>query len=68
MIGVINALIRVTLLTLMFIGQPTASLIGLGMAFTAVPAYFLFVFWENKPKCFQTGYGELLFGHCNACM
>uniref|UniRef100_A0A915Q6V6 Uncharacterized protein n=1 Tax=Setaria digitata TaxID=48799 RepID=A0A915Q6V6_9BILA len=44
----------VALVIVPIIGSPKDTAVGLGIMLTAVPVYFLFVAWKNKPKFLVT--------------
>lgn len=39
--------------------EPVVCGIGLAIMLTGVPVYFLGVYWENKPRCFDTFVSKL---------
>ncbi|XP_062337305.1 large neutral amino acids transporter small subunit 2 isoform X1 [Osmerus eperlanus] len=39
--------------------EPIVCGIGLAIMFTGVPVYFLGVYWDNKPQCFDTFIGKV---------
>ena len=44
--------VAITLLPM--IAKPVETAIGLGMIFTAIPVYLLFIKWKSKPKFVST--------------
>lgn len=42
--------------------EPVVCGIGLAIMLTGVPVYFLGVYWDNKPQCFDAFVGKLALG------
>ena len=40
--------------------EPVVCGIGLAIMVTGVPVYFLGIYWQHKPRCFNKFIGELL--------
>uniref|UniRef100_A0A672RX85 Large neutral amino acids transporter small subunit 2-like n=1 Tax=Sinocyclocheilus grahami TaxID=75366 RepID=A0A672RX85_SINGR len=56
---VIYLLFWAFLLIFSLYSEPVVCGIGLAIMLTGVPVYFLGVYWDNKPQCFNTFVGEL---------
>lgn len=55
---VIYLLFWAFLLVFSLYSEPVVCGIGLAIMMTGVPAYFLGVYWENKPQCFDITIGK----------
>ncbi|XP_023277599.1 large neutral amino acids transporter small subunit 2-like isoform X2 [Seriola lalandi dorsalis] len=56
---VIYLLFWAFLLVFSLYSEPLVCGIGLAIMMTGVPAYFLGVYWENKPPCFNIAIGKM---------
>lgn len=56
---VIYLLFWAFLLIFSLYSEPVVCGIGLAIMLTGVPVYFLGVYWENKPHCFDTFVSKL---------
>ncbi len=56
---VIYLLFWAFLLIFSLYSEPVVCGIGLAIMLTGVPVYFLGVYWDNKPQCFNTFVGKL---------
>lgn len=43
--------------------EPVVCGIGLAIMLTGVPVYFLGVYWDNKPQCFDAFVGKSIYRH-----
>lgn len=55
---VIYLLFWAFLLIFSLYSEPLVCGIGLAIMLTGVPVYFLGVYWDNKPQCFNTFVGK----------
>ena len=58
---VIYLLFWAFLLIFSLYSEPVVCGIGLAIMLTGVPVYFLGVYWDNKPQCFNSFVGTSLF-------
>lgn len=55
---VIYLLFWAFLLVFSIYSEPVVCCVGLAIMFTGIPVYFLGVYWENKPQCFDVTIGK----------
>ncbi|XP_023688368.1 large neutral amino acids transporter small subunit 2 [Paramormyrops kingsleyae] len=65
---VIYLLFWAFLLIFSLYSEPVVCSIGLAIMFTGVPVYFLGVYWENKPQCFNNSVDRLTYIGQKLCM
>lgn len=57
---VIYLLFWAFLLVFSLYSEPVVCGVGLAIMMTGVPVYFLGVYWENKPQCFDATIGKAI--------
>lgn len=57
---VIYLLFWAFLLIFSLYSEPVVCGVGLAIMMTGVPVYFLGVYWENKPQCFDATIGKAI--------
>ena len=51
-------IIKLTLIVVTLITSYERALIGVGIACTSFPVYFIFIYWKSRPKWMIKAYGE----------